>query len=270
VTRFARVGTIVATASLLLAACGGGGGETETADSGSMGQAGSMGNQAEMADAGAATATIKGLVTYQGVDPVKAKLKMSADPYCEESNAKPVFDESIVLGPNGALENVFVYVKTGMEGRTFPVPAEPVVFDQKSCMYQPHIFGILTKQELQIVNSDETLHNVHATPKNSPEFNVGMPTQGMKITKKFRKAEVMVHIKCEVHPWMSAYAGVLDHPYFAVAQSGGIWELPQIAPGTYTIEAWHEKLGTQTQEVTIGDGEMKELTFNFASDVRNP
>jgi hypothetical protein len=140
-----------------------------------------------------------------------------------------------------------------------------VVFDQRNCVYHPHIFGIMTKQNLEIINSDATLHNVHATPVNSQEFNVGMPTQGMKITKSFKKPEVMVHIKCEVHPWMSAYAGVLDHPFFAVAGKGGSFELPKLPAGTYTLEAWHEKLGTQTQQVTVADGGSADVTFNFGT-----
>jgi plastocyanin len=257
---------VLLTASIFVAACGGGGDTETTGDAGSMGttDAGSMGTTT----AAAATSTINGVVMYAGAQPTSPKIKMSADPFCEETNAEPRFDESIILGPNGELENVFVYIKAGLEGQTFDVPTTPVVFDQKNCMYEPHIFGIMAKQELQILNSDATLHNVHATPKNSPEFNVGMPTQGMKITKKFKKAEVMVHIKCEVHPWMSAYAGVLDHPIYTVAGSGGSFSLPMVAPGTYTVEAWHEKLGTQTQEVTVGDGETTAISFNFASDVR--
>lgn len=256
---------VLLTASVfLLAACGGGGDTETTSDAGSMGKtdAGSMG----MTAAAAGTATINGTVVYAGAKPKAAKIKMAADPYCEESNAEPRYDQSIVLGPNGELENVFVYVKTGLEGQAFDVPAEAVVFDQKSCTYSPHVFGIMAKQELEIKNSDATLHNVHATPKNSPEFNVGMPTQGMTITKKFKKAEVMVHIKCEVHPWMSAYAGVLDHPIYAVAGSGGTFSLPLVPAGTYTVEAWHEKLGTSTQEVTVADGETTEISFNFATE----
>jgi len=257
---------VLLTASIFVVAACGGGGETE-----STGDAGSMGTTTTTTTttAAAATATIKGAVMYAGAKPTSPRIKMSADPYCDESNAEPRYDESVILGPNGELENVFVYIKTGLEGQAFDVPAEAVVFDQKSCIYSPHIFGIMAKQELQITNSDATLHNVHATPKNSPEFNVGMPTQGMKITKKFKKAEVMVHIKCEVHPWMSAYAGVLDHPIYAVAGSGGTFSLPMVAAGTYTVEAWHEKLGTSTQEVTVGDGETTEIAFNFASDVRH-
>lgn len=246
----------------LLAACGGG--ETDsTSDAGSATeQSAETTPPAEVANA---TATIKGSIAYKGKAPRRRRIKMDADPACVDANIEKVYDESIVISDNGGLENVFVYVKTGVEGQTFPVPEEPVVFDQSSCAYTPHVFGIRAKQKLEILNSDPTLHNVHATPKESAEFNVGMPTQGMKITKKFKNPEVMVHIKCEVHPWMNAYCGVMDHPYFTVAGAGGTFELPTLPAGTYTIEAWHEKLGTQTQEITVGDGETAEITFEFSA-----
>jgi plastocyanin len=242
-------------AAFTLAACGGGG------DTGSTTTTETPAQQATPAKA--ATATIKGLVKYTGAAPAKNRIKMGADPFCETQHTEPVYDESTVVGADGSLENVFVYVKAGLEGQTFETPSEPVIFDQNTCMYNPHVFGIQANQELKILNSDATLHNVHATPKNSAEFNVGMPTKGMEITKKFKNPEIMVHIKCEVHPWMSAYAGVLDHPFFAVAGTGGAFQLPVLPAGTYTIEAWHEKLGAQTQEVVVGDGETKEITFTF-------
>lgn len=245
-------------ALILLAACGGGNETATKTDTG-----GTAANTQAAPKVG--TATVKGSVKYVGAPVTNPKIKMGADPFCEENNKTPVFDESTVVGPNGELENVFVYVKTGLEGQTFPTPGTPVVFDQRNCTYHPHIFGIMTSQELEIVNSDSTLHNVHGLPTNSPEFNVGMPTKGMRIKKSFKKPEIMVHIKCEVHPWMSAYAGVLEHPYFAVAMSGGVFELPKLPAGTYTLEAWHEKLGTQTQQVTVTDGGTAEVTFTFGT-----
>jgi hypothetical protein len=254
-----RNAAVFMTVTALLAACGGSGSDTATQT-----------EKAAPATTTAAapkpaTAIIKGVVKYTGAPVTSPKIKMSADRYCETSNKEPVFEQSMVVGPNGELENVFVYVKSGLEGQTFPTPTTPVVFDQQGCTYHPHVFGIMTKQELEIVNNDATLHNVHATPGNSPEFNVGMPTQGMRIKKTFKKPEVMVHIKCEVHPWMSAYAGVLDHPFFAVAGKGGVFELPKLPAGTYTLEAWHEKLGTQTQQVTVADGGTAEITFTFGT-----
>ena len=123
-------------------------------------------------------------------------------------------------------------------------------------------------QPLEIVNSDPTLHNIHAMPKANPEFNNGQPIQGMKMTHTFTAKEVMVPFKCDVHGWMNAYVGVLDHPYFAVTDTDGKFELKGLPPGTYTIEAWHEKLGTQTQSVTIGAKETKDVTFTFKAPAR--
>jgi hypothetical protein len=143
------------------------------------------------------------------------------------------------------------------------VPSEPVVLDQKGCHYQPHIFGVQVGQPVQIVNSDSTLHNVHGVAKVNSEFNTGQPIQGMKFTHTFSAKEVMVPFKCDVHGWMNAYAGVLDHPYFAVSAADGTFTLKGLPPGTYTIEAWHEKLGTQMQSVTIGAKETKDVAFTF-------
>jgi hypothetical protein len=122
-------------------------------------------------------------------------------------------------------------------------------------MYDPHVFGMQANQPLKILNSDETLHNVHSLPEKSTQFNLAMPFKGMELTKKFSKPEVMVKIKCDVHPWMAAYVGVLDHPFFAVSAADGAFQMPKLPAGTYTIEAWHEKFGTQTQTVALGEGE---------------
>ena len=118
-------------------------------------------------------------------------------------------------------------------------------------------------QPLQIINSDPTLHNIHALPKANKEFNNGQPIQGMKMTHTWETKEVMVPFKCDVHGWMNAYVGVLDHPYFAVTGKDGKFDLKTVPPGTYTIEAWHEKLGAMTQSVTVGAKETKEITFTF-------
>lgn len=209
-----------------------------------------------------ATATVKGKAILEGIAPTPEKIKMDADPYCKANHADAVVSNEVVVNPDGTLQNVFVYIKEGVQGN-YPAPKDPVVFDQTGCMYTPHVFGIQAGQPVKILNSDETLHNVHAMPKNSSQFNLAMPFKGMELTKKFAKPEVMVKIKCDVHPWMSAYAGVLDHPFFAVSGKDGSFQLPTLPPGTYTVEAWHEKYGAQTQQITIGDNETKELSFTF-------
>ena len=141
---------------------------------------------------------------------------------------------------------------------------KPRKIDQKECRYHPHVFGMRVGQPLEIVNSDPTLHNIHAMPKANQEFNNGQPIQGMKMTHTFTAKEVMVPFKCDVHGWMNAYVGVLDHPLLrgdrrTTARSSS----KDLPPGTYTIEAWHEKLGTQTQSVTIAAKESKDVNFTF-------
>jgi plastocyanin len=169
----------------------------------------------------------------------------------------------VVLGTNGALQNVFIYVKDGLGNLRFPVPSTPAVLDQKGCRYVPHVLGVQVGQPVEIVNSDPTLHNVHAVPATNQEFNTGQPIQGMKHMHTFSTTEVMVPFKCDVHGWMRAYIGVLDHPFYAVTGADGSFTLKGLPPGTYTVEAWHESLGTQTQSVTIGASERKDVGFIF-------
>ena len=165
---------------------------------------------------------------------------------------------------DGGLDNVFVYVKDGLGANyVFDTPTETAKIDQKDCRYHPHVFGMRVNQPLEIVNSDPTLHNIHAMPKGNAEFNNGQPIQGMKMSHTFDKPEVMVPFKCDVHGWMNAYVGVMSHPFFAVTDKDGKFELKGLPPGTYTIEAWHEKLGAQTASVTLGAKESKEAKFTF-------
>ena len=171
-----------------------------------------------------------------------------------------------MVGADGkSLGNVLVYVKDGLGNYVFDVPTEVAHLDQKNCRYTPHVFAVRVGQPLEILNSDPTLHNIHATPKANTEFNNGQPIQGMKMNHTFTAKEVMVPFKCDVHGWMNAYGAVLDHPYFAVTGTDGSFSLKSVPPGTYTIEAWHEKLGATTQSVTIGDKETKDITFSFTA-----
>jgi len=210
----------------------------------------------------ATTGQIDGTVTVDGVPPANAPIQMNADPVCLRENATPQFQETYEV-TGGRLANVFVYIKSGLNQYAFDMPTEPVVISQKNCRYHPHVFGIRVGQPLTIVNDDPTLHNIHALPTVNAEFNVGQPIQGMRMNEVFRTPEVMVPLKCDVHGWMNAYLGVLDHPYFAVTDAGGAFTLKNVPPGSYTIEAWHEKLGTATQTVTLDPKETKTLHFTF-------
>jgi plastocyanin len=211
----------------------------------------------------AATAgSVSGRVTFEGPAPENPSARLDSDPACAREHPNGLKLDTILV-VNGGLENVFVYVKDGLGNYYFDTPTTPVVLDQKGCNYTPHVFGVRAGQPIEIVNSDATLHNVNAAATVNQGFNLGQPIQGMKNAKVLTAPEVMVRIKCDVHSWMNAYAGVLTHPYFAVTANGGAFELKDLPPGTYTIEAWHEKLGTQTQSVALGEKEAKNISFRF-------
>jgi plastocyanin len=237
----------------LCVACGGGNKE----EASSKAPAASPAPAVDTANAGG----VSGTVTYAGPD-TDTPIAMNADPVCLGLHKTPVDTNKIAL-KDGKLANVFIYVKTGLEGKTFPVPTEKKELNQEGCLYHPRIFGIQTGQTLVIKNSDPTLHNIHALPKTNQEFNQAQPIQNMSFERKFDKPEVMVHFKCDVHPWMSANIGVLDHPYYAVSGDDGGYKIDKLPPGKYTIEAWHEELGTQDQEVTIAPGQTATLSFDF-------
>ena len=214
------------------------------------------------APSAAGSASIKGTVKFEGTAPTAEKVKMDADPVCQQQHTSPVYAEDVVVNSNGTLKNVLVYVKEGVKG-AFPAPATPVTLNQSGCWYMPHVFGIQAGQPLEIVNSDGTLHNVNAKPTINQPFNVAQPVKGMKTTKKFDKPELPVKFKCNVHPWMNAYAGVVGHPFFSVSGADGGFAITGLPAGTYVIEAWHEKYGTQTQTVSVADGETKSVEITF-------
>ncbi len=208
--------------------------------------------------------TVRGVARLDGSFAPPAAVTMEGDDYCKALHATPPLAESVVTNADGTLRNVFVYIKEGLApGQHYAAPADPVLLDQVGCEYKPHVFGIMVGQPLKIRNSDGTLHNIRSLAKNSRQFNIGMPNKGQQVTKEFAAQEVMVRIKCDVHPWMECWAGVMSHPFFAVSGDGGAFEIKAVPPGTYTLEAWHEKFGTQTRTVTIRTGEAVELSFSF-------
>ncbi|MBI1883842.1 MAG: hypothetical protein HYS08_06510 [Chlamydiae bacterium] len=207
-------------------------------------------------------ATLTGKVHLEGTPPPQEKIKMDADPVCQMQHSSDVFAERWVVNGNGTLRNVLIYIKEGLGDKTFPAPSEPVVLDQKGCQYHPHVMGIQVGQTLKIVNSDDTLHNVHGKTKEMSLFNLAMPFKGLELEQKFEKAD-MIKFVCEVHPWMAAYAGVFNHPFFAVSGEDGSFEIKNLPAGTYGVEAWHEKLGTQTQNVTVTETDSKAVDFSF-------
>lgn len=213
----------------------------------------------------AQSATLAGKAAFEGTAPASEPLKLDADPNCKLAHPQGMTSDDVIVNANGTLKNVFVYVKEGLPaGKTYDVPKDPALLDQKGCQYAPKVQGIRVNQPLVILNSDPTLHNVHALPKDNKEFNLGMPVKGMKLTKTFTKPEVMIKFKCEVHPWMNAYIGVLDHPYFAVTGDDGGYEIKDLPPGRYVIEAWHQKYGSKTQTLTVSaDGDTVQSDFHL-------
>jgi plastocyanin len=221
---------------------------------------------APAADGSAVGGTITGKIKFTGTAPRNPAIDMSEEAVCKAKYTTAPTEESVVSGPANALANVFVYVSAGVPaGQTFTAPATPVVLDQDGCRYRPHVLGIMVGQTLEIRNSDPVLHNIKAVAKKNRPFNVSQPNAGMKTTRTFAQPEVMVSLECNVHGWMKAYAGVRPNPFFAVSGPDGSFSIKDLPPGTYTIEAWHEKFGTQTATVTIAGTESKTANFTFAA-----
>ena len=241
-------------AALLVAAAGCSGGQKEATPATPPANA----QRVDQATAGA----LMGRVSFSGTAPENPMVKISGDPMCSRAHANGMAFENYVVR-DGGLDNVFVYVKDGLGNYYFDAPAQPVKLDQQGCRYVPHVVGVQVGQPVEVSNSDETMHNVHAVPAVNRELNIGQHTKDQKDTHTFTAAEVMVPLKCDLHPWMNAYVGVVAHPYYAVTREGGRFELKNLPAGTYTIEAWHEKAGTQTQQVTIGQKETKDVNFTF-------
>jgi len=218
----------------------------------------------ETIDPATAHATISGHVGYEGAVPDRRPIRMNADPYCAEANREAAAEPPFEVGPQGALAEVLVYVSKGLEKYRFDVPQAPVLLDQRSCRYHPHVFAIRAGQPLEIRNSDGTLHNVHAVPHRNDGFNIGMPTTGMTVVRSFTRPEVFVRIKCDVHPWMAAFAGVVGSPYFALTGPDGSYRIEGLPPGRYTVEAVHPLLGGQVAQVSVGEAGAGNVDFTFS------
>jgi len=212
----------------------------------------------------ASTGSVTGRVVLTGTPPAAQMIRVDGDKTCATlvpGAARQT--ESYVVGDGGALANVFVYVKTGLEGRSFPVPSEPVVVDQQRCWYTPRVVGVRVGQPFQVLNSDPLLHNVRAEAAINQAFNQGQPVQGVRYSHTFSTDEVMVALRCDVHAWMNAWVGVMNHPYFAVTGADGGFALPNLPAGTYTVEAWHEAAGTTTGTVTVTVGGTATLNLSL-------
>jgi hypothetical protein len=208
--------------------------------------------------------TIKGTVKLTGTPPQNPPIDMNEEPDCKSRHSGTPRQPIVVTGPGGGLGNVFVYVKAGVpEGARYSAPPESIELDQEGCLYEPHVFGLLAGQVLKIKNSDPVLHNIKAMAKVNRPFNISQPTAGMETERTFNTPEVMIPFECNVHGWMHAYAGVLSHPFFATTGADGSYTIERLPPGTYTIEFWHERFGTQTASVTVASDETKTADFTY-------
>jgi len=213
---------------------------------------------------GSFAGTLTGKINFKGEKVTPVKIKMTADKKCEKLHGgKDVYSDQVIVNSNNTLKNVFVYIKSGLPKKKYAAPKDKVKFEQNGCQYSPHVFGVMVDQKLEIINDDETLHNVHALPKNSKQFNIAQPKKGMKMTQSFSSPEVMVKIKCEVHNWMAAYVGVMDNPFFAVSDDKGNFTIKDLPAGEYEVEAWHEKFGTKTMKLTVGASDTKTADFTY-------
>jgi plastocyanin len=211
------------------------------------------------------TGSITGTVTLDGAPPAAKPIDMSAAPACVQANPQPVLPQTVVTGDKAALANVVIYVKDGLGNYHYDAPAETAVLQQKNCMYSPHVVALMTGQPFEVQNNDPTMHNVHPMPKHNRQWSNSQPSGSAALHETFTHTEFAMPVLCNVHPWMRSTVFVFDHPYFAVTPREGNFTLKNLPPGTYTIEAWHESLGTQDQTITIAPKESKTISFTFKS-----
>jgi len=258
-TRVTRTFAALFVTGALLACSGGdntqGGGETDTAGGGE--------SAAPMAVANAGTIT--GMVNFEGMKPANEPIDMSEEPDCQAKHPNGPMTETVV-GDDGKLGNVFVRITEGLSG-DHPAPSEPVIVDQVGCDYVPHVVGVMVGQGIEFKNSDGLAHNVQAQPQDNRPFNISQPTSMTSAAQRFSAPEVMIPIQCSIHGWMKGYIGAVAHPYFATSAMDGSFTISNVPPGTYTLEAWHEKYGTMTQQVTVDPNGTATVTFGYSASM---
>jgi plastocyanin len=256
-TRFGMYSLAIGVFALAVTGCGGK--KDESSEAPAAPAAATAGKTVDPATAGEVTGSVK----LDGAAPKMKTISMAAEPACAKAHTGPVTSEEVVTGDGGSLANVVVYVKSGLDDYSFPAPSTPVKIVQEGCQYHPHVLGVQVGQNLDVVNNDQTTHNIHPIPMQNREWNESQPPGAAPIEKSFAREEIAIPVKCNVHPWMKAYMAVVPNPYFQVTDKDGKFDLKNLPPGTYTLTAWHELYGTSDQTVTIGPKESKTVTFTF-------
>jgi plastocyanin len=213
----------------------------------------------------ATAGTISGRVLFNGVAPVMPSIDMSSNPQCERQHHTPQKGETVVVNTNKTLRNVFVWIKEGLPRARWTPPAQAAKLDQNGCVYEPHVLGIMEGQQLEILNSDPVNHNVHAESQTNPAWNESQPPRAEHKFKRFDSQEVLFPVTCSVHPWMRSYIGVSPHPFFAVTGVDGSFTLKGVPPGTYMVEAVHEKYGRKEGKLTLAPNGTAVLDFAYGS-----
>ena len=215
----------------------------------------------EARGAASAARAIAGKVTYQGPGPAPEKVRVSADPRCQQMHPNGL-ERSLIDITGGGLADAFVWLKGGVVG-DYPAPTEPVILDQRGCEYHPQVIGVQAGQPIRILNSDDTLHNIHPRPTNNREFNIGQPRKGMESLRTFESPELMIPVGCDVHPWMRAYVSVVAHPFFAITKADGTYEIKGVPPGEYEVEVYHGQLKSLTRTITVKALQAANADFAF-------
>ena len=207
---------------------------------------------------------LHGRIVYQGAKPARQVIDMQSDITCSQEHAgAPAYNEPVIVGQAGGLANAFVYIQAGLEGKKFEPPKDPVVLDQRGCLFHPRVLGVRAGQPLDLRNSDKVSHNVHPVPKNNREWEEQQSPGTPDAVHRFARTEVMIPVKCNIHQWMHAYIGVMESPYFAITGPDGSFDLTNVPPGDYTVAVWHEKLGDQTKQVHLAASSNEAVDFTY-------
>jgi len=222
-----------------------------------------LGTPAPRQASASATGDIAGKIYFHGTPPKLRPINMRKDPVCATLHSSTVYAQDGAVNPDGTLPNAFVYIKSGSVNLSEPAPRNSVDLTQKGCMYEPHVLGIMVGQPLQVLTLDPTTHNIHVVPRINREWNVTQQPGSPSMIWRFTHPEVMIPVHCNEHPWMKAYIGVVDNPFYAVTGKTGVFDLKGVPAGNYTVEVWTATFGTQEKEVTVQPGETATADFTF-------